>query len=213
MPIMFRKIKRKVLGKPTDRSKKYWEKAAKQDIEKTMWHICDGYDKKTFDTKPTGFVNILKKIDLENKIVMDLACGIGRTCKWISPHVKEYVGVDFIPEMIEKAKSYNSSFENAKFYVNDGKTLENFKDNSHDVIFCELAFQHMLKHIQKSYIKEVFRVLKNNGIFYAQIPRIEFYNDDTYARTKEEVNELFRDFLIIKLNVSDAYYTIIAEKK
>jgi len=210
---MFEKIKRRIIGKPTDRSKKYWEIAANQDVEKTMWYICDGWDKKSFDTEPLGFVNILKKSDLENKIVMDLACGIGRTCKWISPQVKEYVGVDFIPEMIEKAKSYNSNFENAKFYVNDGKTLENFKDETYDLVFCELGFQHMLKQIQESYIKEAFRILKNNGIFYVQIPRIEFYKDETYARTKEEINELFKDFLIRQLDVSDAYYTIKAEKK
>lgn len=211
--IMFlRKMKRKILGKTTDRTKKYWEKAAKQDIEKTMWYICDGYDKEAFDTKPTGFVNILKKIDLHDKTIMDLACGIGRTCKWISPIVKEYVGIDFIPEMIEKAKAYNSNFENVKFHVNDGKTLKNFQNESFDIIFCELAFQHMLKQVQKSYIDEVFRVLKNNGVFYVQIPRMEFYKDSSYARTQEEVNELFKKFSVKEMDVSNAYYTIIADK-
>ena len=211
--MILRKIKRKLLGKTTDRTKKYWEKAAKQDIEKTMWCICDGYDKETFDTKATDFINILKETDLKGKRVMDLACGIGRTCKWISPVVKEYVGVDFIPEMIQKAKSYNSNFKNAQFHVNHGKTLEKFENNSFDIIFYELAFQHMLKKIQKSYINEVFRVLKTNGLFYAQIPRIEFYKDTTYARTQEEVNELFKDFTVNEKDISDAYITIIAEKK
>jgi len=144
---MFEKIKRRIIRKPTDRTRKYWKNVANQDIEKTMFYICDGFDKKSFCEKPIGFVNILKKLDLENKIVMDLACGIGRTCKWISPQVKQYVGVDFILEMIEKAKSYNSNFKNAKFYVNDGKTLKNFQDKTYDLIFCELAFQHMLKQI------------------------------------------------------------------
>lgn len=211
--MILNKIKSKVFGKKTDRTKKYWENAANQDVEKTMWYICDGFNKETFDTKATGFVNILKKSELENKIVMDLACGIGRTCKWISPQVKKYVGVDFIPEMIHKAKSYNSDFKNAEFHVNDGKTLENFQDKTFDLIFCELAFQHMLKPIQKSYIDDVFRILKNNGLFYAQIPRIEFYKDDTYARSREETEKLFSDFLIVELNESDAYLTIKAKKK
>lgn len=209
---MFEKIKRKIVGKPTDRTREYWEKAANQDIEKTMWHICDGYDKKTFDEKPTGFVNILNKLDLENKKIMDLACGIGRTCKWLAPKAKSYVGVDFIPEMVKKAKSYNESFQNVEFHVNDGKTLKNFRDQSFDLIFCELAFQHMEKQIQESYVKEVFRILNNNDYFYVQIPRFEFYKDSTYARTKEETEELMEKFSIEYIDISDAYYVIKAKK-
>jgi ubiquinone/menaquinone biosynthesis C-methylase UbiE len=210
---MLDRIKKKIFGKPTDRSKKYWQNAAKQDIEKTMWYICDGYDKETFDKKPTGFVNLLKNYDLENKRIMDLACGIGRTCKWISPRVREYVGVDFIPEMIKKAQTYNSDFKNAKFFVNDGETLQIFEDETFDIVFCELAIQHMNKPIQESYIKEVFRVLKKNGLFFVQIPRIEFYKDENYARTKEETNEILNQFSLDFVNISDAYYTIKAEKK
>jgi len=35
----------------------------------------------------------------------------------------------------------------------------------------------------------------------------------TYARTKREVDKLFRDFSIREIDISDAYYTIIVEKK
>jgi len=203
----------KKMIKPTDRTKKYWENAAKKDIESVMEYICDQYDKNTFETKKEGLV-FSQKIKLDNKMkVLDLACGMGRTCKWVAPHVEEYVGVDFIPEMIEKAKNYNKEFKNAKFVLNDGKTLSILNSDYFDVAYSELAFQHMVKSVQESYVKEIFRVLKNEGVFYVQIPRLEYYKDKTYSRTKKETDELFQKFSITYENTTDAYYYIKAVKQ
>ncbi len=144
--------------------------------------------------------------------VLDLACGMGRTCRWVAPHVKEYVGADFIPEMIEKAKSYNSSYSNAKFFVTDGKALNIFDDNTFDIIYSDLAFQHMVKSIQKSYSDDVYRVLKNEGLFYVQLPKIEYYKDDIFALTKKEYNDIMQKFLIVEQIGTDAYYYVKAKK-
>ncbi|MCA9827165.1 MAG: class I SAM-dependent methyltransferase [Nitrosopumilus sp.] len=202
----------KKMIKPTDRTEKYWKKAASKDVESVMESICDHFDKKTFDTKKEALIfsqNI--KFD-KNMKILDLACGMGRTCKWVAPHVNEYVGVDFIPEMIRKAKEYNNRFKNAKFVVNDGKSLNVLDSDYFDLAYSELAFQHMLKPIQESYVREILRVLKKGGLFYVQIPRIEYYNDKTYSRTKKETDELFQKFLVTYENTSDAYYYIKAEK-
>lgn len=67
--------------KPTDRTEKYWKKAASKDVESVMESICDQSDKKTFDTKKEALIfsqNI--KFD-KNMKILDLACGMGRTCK------------------------------------------------------------------------------------------------------------------------------------
>lgn len=202
----------KKIVKPTDRTEKYWKKAASKDVESVMEAICDQFDKKTFDTKKEALIfsqNV--KLDKSMK-VLDLACGMGRTCKWVAPHVDEYVGVDFIPEMIKKAKEYNNEFKNARFVVNDGKSLNILNPDYFDLAYSELSFQHMLKAIQESYVKAIFQVLKKDGLFYVQIPRLEYYNDKTYSRTKEETDELFQDFLVTYEDTSDAYYYIKAKK-
>jgi len=202
----------KKIIKPTDRTEKYWKKAASKDIESVMESICDQFDKKTFDTKKEALIfsqNI--KLD-KNMKVLDLACGMGRTCKWISPYVEEYVGVDFIPEMVKKAKEYNNEFKNARFIVNDGKSLNVLDAEYFDLAYSELAFQHMVKPIQELYVKAIFRVLKKDGVFYVQIPRLEYYNDKTYSRTKEETDQLFQKFSVTYENTSDAYYYIKAKK-
>ena len=81
-----------------------------------------------------------------------------------------------------------------------------------DLAYSELAFQHMLKPIQESYVKEIFRVLKKEGSFYVQIPRLEYYNDKTYSRTRKETDELFQEFSVTYEDTSDAYYYIKAKK-
>ena len=212
------RIKRKALRNirripETDRTKRYWEIASKADIETTMELICDGFDREKFeDTPPHIFNNYIKNGDLKNKRFLDLACGIGRSCKWVAPTVKEYVGVDFASGMIKKARQYNSSFKNTNFYVNDGKSLEIFKDESFDVVLCELAMLHIDKPVQRLYANEVFRVLKNGGSFFVQIPRIEFYRNDNYALTKEATRKLFERFSLNFLETTDADYLLRADK-
>lgn len=211
---MLKNIAKKILRKnrPTDRTKEYWQNAATKSVEDVMESICDKYDKETFESKKEGLI-FSQKMQLTPDIrILDLACGMGRTCKWVAPYVKEYVGVDFIPEMIQKAKDYNSQFTNAKFFVNDGQTLNIFEDENFDIVYSELAFQHMLKDIQESYVKEVNRILKKNGVFYVQLPRIEYYKDSSYARTKAEVDKMFEGFDVLYTNEVPAYYYIKATK-
>lgn len=211
---MLKKVKKRLREKikPNDRTEKYWKKAADRDVESVMESICDQFDRKTFETKKEALI-FSQKIKLDKQMtVLDLACGMGRTCKWVSPLVKEYVGVDFIPEMINKAKEFNRDFGNARFVVNNGKTLSVLDNEYFDLAYSELAFQHMLKPVQKSYVKDLQRVLKKGGLFYVQIPRLEFYKDSSYSRTRKETDELFKDFMTTYENESPAYYYIRAQK-
>ncbi|MGI0057288.1 MAG: class I SAM-dependent methyltransferase [Nitrosarchaeum sp.] len=207
-------IAKKILGRDKIKSigKDYWEKAAHGNVQKTMNKICDGFDQESFETKKESII-FLEEFQLSiDYVVLDLACGMGRTCRWVAPKVKEYVGVDFIPEMIEKAKKYNSDFLNAKFLVNDGKTLNIFSDKIFDLVFCEIAFQHMPRDVQKSYVSEVYRILNEKGIFFVQLPRIEYYKDSTFAFSKEEADSLLKNFKIKYLHSTPAYYHIQAKK-
>ncbi|MGI0046475.1 MAG: class I SAM-dependent methyltransferase [Nitrosotalea sp.] len=191
----------------------YWKKAASGSDAKAIEKICDGFNEEDFESKKESLVFMKEfQVSLQDE-VLELACGMGRTCRWVSPKVKQYTGVDFIPQMIEKAKNYNSSFLNAKFVLNDGRTLNMFHDNTFDVVYCELAFQHMTKDVQQSYVHEVYRVLKKSGTFFAQLPNMEFYKDPTFALSKEEVDNLFGKYTINYVSGSIAYYTVIAKKQ
>ena len=190
---------------PNDRTYEYWKKAAEGDFAKVMKKICDGYSQNEFNLKKDSIIFTLDIKFTKEDVVLDLGCGIGRTCKWVAPYVKKYIGIDFIPEMIKKARIHNKEFQNAEFIVNDGRRFGNIWGNSVNIVYCELAFQHMLKPVQKAYVKEINRILKPNGKLYGQLPQLSYYKDDTYSLTLEEAKELLKDFNVTWIQTYSEY--------
>ena len=171
---------------PADRSlaKRYWEEAAGGSVESTVDAICDGFSVDQF--RSGGGVHFGMSELGPRMVVLDLACGMGRTCRQVAKAVAEYHGVDFVPGMIAKAREHNRGVRNATFHVNDGRTLGGFADGMFDVVYSELAFQHMPRPVQRSYAAEAARVLRDGGRFFAQLPRSDFYAGAEYALSEGE---------------------------
>ncbi len=183
--------------------KEYWDKAA----------LINPYDAILAEHNKEEFWNEEVKIEGLNKdtIFLDVGCGIGRIAKRVAPLVKEYHGVDFSSEMIKKAKEIFKDKKNVSFFVNNGIDLSLFEDNKFDIVYVCLVFQHMQLELTLNYIKEVYRVLKKGGIFFAHsIPRIERY---TNGLTKKEINEAIKPFEILDLKESKSYYDIKLKKE
>ena len=191
---------------PRDRSltKEYWEEAAGGSVETAVDAICDGFDMKQFES--LGEVHFDPSELGPDMVVLDLACGMGRTCKQVAGAVAEYHGVDFVPGMIDKARRHNEGVRNAAFLVNDGATLKEFADGTFDVVYSELAFQHMPKATQRSYASEAARVLKDGGKFFAQLPKVDFYPGAEYALDEDEARSLLAAFRKVDLGDHQAYW-------
>jgi len=191
--------------------KGYWENGALTNPEDC---ILSKYSKEKFWNEEVKIEGLNK-----DTIFLDIGCGIGRIAKWVAPLVKEYYGVDFSTEMIKKANEiYQNADERTDFFsppnvyfnVNNGIDLSLFGDEKFDVVYICLVFQHMQRELILNYIKEVHRVLKEGGIFFAKnIPKIESY---TNGLTKEEVNEVMKPFTILDLNESGVYYEVKCRK-
>ncbi len=216
-----RKLKRKVSSKSKENERslkvahKLWDDIGNKSLEETMEGICDGWDKKTFDNSDEFLMTEVNIQFKQSDKVLDLACGIGRACKWVAPKVKSYTGVDFSEGMIKKAKEYNKKFNNVTFTKNDGVTLP-IEDDYFDTVFCELAYQHMIKDTQIKNTDEVFRVLKKGGKYYVQLPKLDFYKDDTYCWNESELAEHFKSYSTWKILETSykfrAYFTVEAIK-
>ena len=189
-----RRIRRRDLP-PSDRSltKEYWVEAAAAPDEETVNLICDGCGPREFAEQSASRLPLYGDLR-DSMTVLDLCCGMGRTCRHIAPLVREYHGVDFAEGMVAKAREYNKGIPNATFHANDGRTLKGFADATFDLVYCELAYQHMPKKTQKSYTAEVLRVLRPGGLFFAQIPRAEFYTGAEYALTEGDIRALLSGF-------------------
>ena len=98
-------------------TREYWEDAAGGSVEKAVDAICDGYDPRQF--AKSGGVHFDESELGASHVVLDLACGMGRTCRHVAGRVREYHGVDFIPEMIAKARDHNRGVPNVMSKTRD----------------------------------------------------------------------------------------------
>lgn len=189
-----------------DRSltREYWEEAAGGSTEAAVNAICDGFTVEQFSRG--GGVHFDASELGPRMVVLDLACGMGRTCRQVAERVAEYHGVDFVPDMIAKAREHNRGVRNATFHVNDGRTLGMFAGGSFDVVYSELAFQHMPRPVQASYAAEAARVLREGGRFFAQLPRSDFYPGAEYALTRGGARSLLSGFRSAELAETEAYW-------
>lgn len=172
-------------------TKEYWTEEAAAPDEETINAIGDGYGPREFGEQAASRLPLYS--DLRGDMaVLDLCCGMGRTCRHVAPLVKEYHGVDFVEGMITKARGYSKGVPNATFHVNDG-ILGGFADGAFDLVYCELAYLHMPKKTQSAYTS-VIRILGEGGLFFVQIPRAEFYAGAEYALTDGGIRGLLARF-------------------
>ena len=169
--------------------------------ENTFWERTDGLGRLDF--------SLLNK---DNTVFLDLGCGYGRVAKKIAPLVKEYYGVDFSLQMIEKAKTFFRDYKNVHFIKNNGVDLKMFEDNSIDVTFACLIFFHIQKETIERYFKEVQRILKPGGIFYAlNLPKNKIY---VSPLLEKDIDSLASPFEIVqKRDEITHYFTLILKKK
>ncbi len=95
---------------------------------------------------------------------LTIGCGIGEAEEHFAGHFKKVVGIDYSKPMIQKAKS--KEIPNACFKRMDASNMK-FKDASFDIVVAFNMFHHIPSGIIfKNILKEIQRVLKNNGLFF-----------------------------------------------
>jgi len=111
---------------------------------------------------------IFDKYFEKEKSILDIGCGAGRTT--FNLYEKGYtniVGLDLSPEMIEEARKINKENKtDIKFIVGDATNLK-FNDCSFD--YALFSFNGIMQIPKKENrikaLKEIRRILKENGIF------------------------------------------------
>lgn len=97
--------------------------------------------------------------------ILDLGCGNGRLLHPLSLKYRsvDFVGVDFSAAMLRFAMDG----ENIIYAQNDGVTIP-FDDNYFHGGYSMIMFQHIPNENFAGYLKEVYRVLRPEGIFIFQ---------------------------------------------
>ena len=150
-----------------------------------------------------------------NLRALEIGCGPGRLIGPLSHHFTEIHGLDVSDEMIALARQRLRDLPNVHLHVTAGSTLAPFADASIDFIYSYAVFQHIPdREIVFSYFREAARVLKDRGIFRAQlnglpsIPDSE-YNTWTGCRfTADEIKSFTREngFDLLELSGAGTQY-------
>ena len=95
--------------------------------------------------------------------ILDLGVGGGRTAGLLAPHAGRYVGIDYLPEMVERARR---NFPDLDFRQADARDLSAFPSASFDVVvFSCNGIDSVDPEGRAAVMREVGRALRPGGVF------------------------------------------------
>jgi ubiquinone/menaquinone biosynthesis C-methylase UbiE len=105
---------------------------------------------------------------IHGKQVLELATGNGSAVRFLAPD-NTYIGTDISPGLLRKAarRFREAGFTDAEFYVVSADDLP-FEDGRFEVCLCMLSFNFFSN--LKAVLKEIKRVLGDNGLFFCSVP-------------------------------------------
>jgi cyclopropane fatty-acyl-phospholipid synthase-like methyltransferase len=118
---------------------------------------------------PQEVAEILQGVDLKNKRVLDIGCGMGGIDILLAQEydAAKVIGIDVEKPVLDKANKYileaDLTDKISCILVDPGPFK--YKNHSFDVVFSKDALLHIPD--KKMLFSEIFRVLKPNGLFVA----------------------------------------------
>ena len=141
--------------------------------------------------------NLLGEV-VKGKKVLDAACGSGYGTHIIAQNALSATGIDISEEAVEFCKE-NYKRENLCYKRMSVADMQ-FADNEFDVVISFETIEHLPFELQKSFLKEITRVLKEDGVLIMSSPdrnmrRMIYHGIDNPYHIHEFVHEEFREFL------------------
>jgi ubiquinone/menaquinone biosynthesis C-methylase UbiE len=109
---------------------------------------------------------------IQNKNVLDIACGEGYGSAYLATQAISVVGVDISTEAIDHARNQYNHVQNLNFQIGSCDEIPQ-EDSSIDVVISFETIEHHNKH--EEMMLEVKRVLKSDGILILSSPNKNFF--------------------------------------
>ena len=189
-----RSIKCEIIeGNKTDKEafslilKKDWEERAQEDSSLFVMAESKAEEERIIESGKYDFYTEIypriKDYHTSQSYVLEVGCGIGRLGYHVADICKEYYGVDISQKLLNIADRRLQEFDNVYFFETSGYDLEGIENNSVDIVYEYICFQHIpSEEIIESYIKEIDRVLKKGGIALLHGRDVQgIHTDDNYS--------------------------------
>jgi len=176
--------------------RRFWDRKAR---ENPLWYIhcqLDFRHPDAADFWASGEDNLRRTLEVfglefsGDERVLEIGCGIGRMTRALAGRAKEVVGVDVSEEMVRQGHRALADLANVELRVNNGQDLSEFADQSFDVCYSFIVFQHIPDPaITCQYISEMGRVLRCGGWAFFQVSQSSHMHDRRYWRQRTTVRQ------------------------
>ena len=132
---------------------------------------------------------------IEGGRVLDIGIGAGRTTGMLLPKAKEYIGIDYSQDFVNRAKV---NYPEADIRLGDARDLSAFEDESFDVVFFSFnGIDYIDLDGRMNCLKEVNRILKKEGrfIFSTHNRSLKTFNQFTSTLRHEKGFVKFKSFI------------------
>ena len=130
----------------------------KKTMRESVNHYTWSYDLTKSEVAALEYIG-----DFNDKSILDIGVGAGRTVNTLKNNSKSYIGLDYVDEMVEKCQKI---FPDVHFEQGDACNLSKFNDKSFDVIMFSMNGISMVDHQGRMKIlNEIYRLLAPGGTF------------------------------------------------
>ena len=131
---------------------------------------------------------------VQGKNVLDAACGEGYGSRILAEKAKSVIGLDISAKTVERAnKNYASECNNLKYVCGSIASMEMIETDTIDVVVSFETIEHVDEGIQNAFMKEIKRVLKQDGILIMSTPNKRIYSDLYNYHNEYHVKEFYQE--------------------
>ncbi len=135
---------------------------------------------------------------VNNKIVLDAACGCGFGSDILASQAKEVYAIDIAEEAIAYARATYQ--KNNLFFKTANIASLPFPDETFDVVVSFETIEHVDAQTQNVFLQEIKRVLKANGLLIISSPNKRFYTDTQVGENHFHIHEFYQEEFVSKLH-------------
>lgn len=174
------------------------------NLDKYWDNVHSKYDS-SYDGWLDNYLNLFHKDD----IIVELGCGRAYDSRYLKKiGFQNIVACDFSKEVLSILKKEIPDLKTRNFDMKNGLP---FKDNSINILIADLSIHYFDTSTTNFLVNEIYRVLKENGIFLARVNSTDdklyipdsdeieknfFYNGNVYKRffSEKDIKHFFQDF-------------------